>query len=229
MAASFPTHVPAIDERERFIARTYGHLLGAVLAFIGLQVVLFGSGLAEQIAVAMMGVSWLMVLGAFALVGWMASRVAHQVESTTAQYAALAVYVIAEALIFVPLIYLAEGLAPGVVETAGGITVIGFAGLTAIAFATRRDFSFLRGALCWGGMVALMAIVAGVVFGFELGPLFSVAMVAFAGAAVLYDTSNVIHHYPSDRHVAAALELFASVALMFWYVLRLAMALASED
>ena len=47
------------------------------------------------------------------------------------------------------------------------------------------------------------------------------AMVAFAGAAILYDTSNVLRHYPEDRYVAASLELFASTALMFWYVLRL--------
>jgi FtsH-binding integral membrane protein len=46
-------------------------------------------------------------------------------------------------------------------------------------------------------------------------------MVALAGAAVLHDTSKVLHHFPEDRYVAAALELFASVALMFWYVLRL--------
>jgi FtsH-binding integral membrane protein len=46
-------------------------------------------------------------------------------------------------------------------------------------------------------------------------------MIGFAGAAVLYDTSNILHHYPEDRHVAAALGLFSSIALMFWYVLQL--------
>ena len=222
MSAGF--HVaPAYDARERFITRTYVHLLGAVLAFTGLECLLFVSGMAEQIAVAMMGVSWLLVLGAFAIVGFLASRIAHQVESLSAQYLALAVYVIAEVFLFVPLIYLAEGIAPGVVESAAAITIVGFAGLTGVAFATRKDFSFLRGMLCWGGLVALAAIVGSVVLQFELGPLFSIAMVGFAGAAVLYDTSNVIHHYPEDRYVAASLELFASVALMFWYVLRLVM------
>jgi FtsH-binding integral membrane protein len=66
-----------------------------------------------------------------------------------------------------------------------------------------------------------VAIVAGIVFGFHLGTWFSVAMVGLAGAAILYDTSNILHHYPDDRYVGAALELFASVALMFWYVLRI--------
>ena len=75
----------------------------------------------------------------------------------------------------------------------------------------------------WGGIVALVLIVAGVLFGFNLGTFFSIAMVAFAGAAILYDTSNVLHHYPEDRYVGAALQLFASVALMLWYVLRIFM------
>jgi FtsH-binding integral membrane protein len=92
-----------------------------------------------------------------------------------------------------------------------------------VAFATRKDFSFLRGVLMWGGVVAMLAIVGGILFGFELGTWFSVAMVGFAGAAILYDTSNVLHHFPEDRYVGAALQLFASVALMFWYVLRLFM------
>ncbi len=106
-------------------------------------------------------------------------------------------------------------------------TLIGFAGLTAVAFVTRKDFSFLRGMLMWGGVVAMLAIVGGILFGFELGTWFSVAMIGFAGAAILYDTSNVLHHFPEDRYVGAALQLFASVALMFWYVLRLFM--SSDD
>jgi hypothetical protein len=103
------------------------------------------------------------------------------------------------------------------------VTGIGFGGLTAVAFITRKDFSFLRGVLLWAGFGALLLIVAGVIFGFELGTFFSVGMVVFAGAAILYDTSNVLHHYPEDRYVGAALALFASVALMFWYVLRIFM------
>lgn len=73
----------------------------------------------------------------------------------------------------------------------------------------------------WVGILAVGAIVAGAIFGFQLGTWFSVLMVGVAGAAILYDTSNVIHHFPEDRYVGAALQLFASVALMFWYLLRL--------
>jgi FtsH-binding integral membrane protein len=199
------------------------HLLGAILAFTGIELYLFQSGLAERIAQAMLGTSWLLVLGGFVVVSWLSSRVAHSVKSMPAQYAALGAFVVAEAIIFVPLLYIANATAPGVIRSAAAVTLFGFAGLTAVALITRKDFSFLRGLLMWGGIIALVLIVAGALFGFQLGTFFSVAMVALAGASILYDTSNVIHHFPEDRYVAAALELFASVALMFWYVLRLFM------
>jgi FtsH-binding integral membrane protein len=124
-------------------------------------------------------------------------------------------------VIFVPMLYIANAVAPGAIQSAGIMTVIGFAGLTAIAFTTRKDFSFLGALLKWAGVVALLAIVGAVLFGFQLGTWFSVAMVGFAGAAILYDTSNVINNFPEDRYVAAALQLFSSVALLFWYLLRI--------
>jgi len=158
------------------------------------------------------------------VVGWIASRAANSATSKGAQYAGLAGYVVVEALIFVPLLYVAELKAPGVISSAALVTFMGFAGLTGIAFYTRKDFSFLRGIMMWGGIGALILIGASILFGFQLGVFFSVAMVVFAGAAILYDTSNVIHHFPEDRYVGASLQLFASAALMFWYILRLFMA-----
>ena len=126
-----------------------------------------------------------------------------------------------QAIIFVPLLYLADGYAPGAITSAAAVTFLAFTGLSLVAFYTRKDFSFLRGILMWAGIIAMVLIVAGAIFGFQLGTFFSVAMVGVAGEAILYDTSNVLHHYPEDRYVAAALELFASVALMLWYVLRI--------
>ena len=176
----------------------------------------------------MLGGSWLLVLGAFMIVGWLSTNFANSATSKAAQYGGLAAYVVAEAIIFVPLLYVANHFAPGTIQSAGIVTMLGFAGLSAVAFITKKDFSFLRGALMFGMILALVAVVAGALFGFQLGTFFSVAMVGLAGAAILYDTSNVIHHYPEDRYVGAALALFASVALMFWYVLRLMMSLSSS-
>ena len=137
------------------------------------------------------------------------------------QYLALSGFVVAQAIIFVPLLYYAKEVAPGVISSAAIVTLVGFAGLTAIVFFTKKDFSFLRGVLIFGGLCAMILIVSSLIFGFDLGLAFSVGMVAFAGAAILYDTSNVLNHFPEDRYVGAALELFASVALLFWYVIQI--------
>jgi uncharacterized protein len=212
-----------VDSRGKFVSRTYAHLFGAVCGFILIEAALFKTGLADRIAQSLLGVSWLAVLGGFMVVSWLASRTAHLAKSKTAQYAALAAYVVAESLLFVPMLWIANNLAPGVITSAAAVTFVAFAALTALVFLTGKDFSFLRSLLFWGGIVAMVLIFGGVLFGFRLGTYFSVAMVGFAGAAILYDTSNVLHHYQEDRYVAAALELFASVALMLWYVLRLFM------
>lgn len=212
-----------VSTRAEFLSRTYTHLLGAILLFLAIEVFFFETGMAESIAVALLGVNWLLVLGGFVVVSWLASAAAASSASVPLQYLALGGFVFAEAVIFVPMLYVANTVAPGAIESAGAMTAIGFVGLTAIAFATRKDFSVLGALLRWGGVVALLAIVGAVVFGFELGTWFSVAMVGFAGAAILYDTSNVLLRFPEDRYVAAALQLFASVALMFWYLLRLFM------
>lgn len=218
---SVPAASLDVEARGTFIVRTYQHLLGAIVAFTAIEVFLFKSGYAQSIAEAFLSTSWLLVLGGFLVVSWIASHVAHSSRSLGAQYAALAGFVVAEALIFVPLLYIAAKAAPGVIQSAATVTLLGFTGLSAVVFFTRKDFSFLGGILRWGFILALVLIVAGVLFGFELGTYFSVAMIALAGGAILYDTSNVLHHFPQDRYVGAALQLFASVALMFWYVLRL--------
>jgi len=212
-----------VSTRGEFIARTYTHLLGAVALFLAIEVALFQSGWAPVIAQSMLSVNWLLVLGAFMIVGWLASSTAASATSLPAQYAALAAFVAMEAIIFVPMLYLANHIAPGAIQSAGLMTAIGFGGLTAIALTTRKDFSFLGGLLKWGFVVALLAIVGAVLFGFQLGMWFSVAMVGLAGAAILRDTSNVLLNFPEDRYVAAALQLFASVAMLFWYLLRIYM------
>jgi hypothetical protein len=217
-----------VDRRARFIVRTYNHLFGAIVAFAAIEFALFSTGAAESVARVMFGLPWLAILGVFMGASWVSSHYANTATSRGAQYAGLAGYVVIEALIFVPLLYMANRFAPGTIQSAGIVTMLGFGGLSAVAFVTRKDFSFLRGFLFWGGILSIVAIVAGSIFGFQLGTFFSVAMVGFAGAAILYDTSNVLHRFPEDRYVGAALQLFSSVALMFWYVLRLLMSLQSS-
>jgi FtsH-binding integral membrane protein len=213
----------SVDSRSVFISRTYTHLVAGILGFVVIELALFESGLAADIARFMLGMNWFLILGAFMLTGWLASRTAQTSSSIGMQYFAYGAYVLAEALIFVPLLYIADAKAPGTIDSATLITLLGAGGLMVVAHRTRKDFSFLRAVLMYGFWIAIVAMIGGLVFGFQLGTWFSVAMIGFAGAAVLYDTSNIIHYYPEDRYVSAAMQLFASIALMFWYVLRLVM------
>ena len=208
-------------DRSRFITRTYTHLLGAMIGFAAIEYGLFQTPFAEQFALFALQGSWLVILGGFILVSWIASHVAHRVESRAAQYLALAGFVTAEAIIFVPMMYMALMFGPEIIQKAVLVTLGAFVALTAVAMISGRDFSFLRSFLMWGGLVALGVIVMGAVVGFNLGTYFTMGMIGFAGASILYDTSKILRVYPDDRYIAAALELFASIALMLWYVLRL--------
>lgn len=223
-----PVAAATVESRATFIVRTYLHLLGAIVAFVALEVAIFATGANLVMTETMLSVNWLFVLGAFLIVGWLASRVAVRAESKPAQYLALAVYVVAEAVIFVPMLTIVAIRVDGGIESAALITLAGFLGLTWVAFATRKDFSWLGGLVRWGMICALLLIVGGAIFGFRLGTFFSIAMVALAGAAILYDTSNVLHHFRESRYVGAALALFASIALMFWYVLQLILSFSDD-
>lgn len=219
-------------ERHDFIVSTYKHLGAALLAFVVLSAVLMLSGASGAAARMLMGGGkflWLGILGAFMLVGWLATHMADSSDNPQTQLMGLGVYVLAESLIFAPLFGIAQIVAPGAIGAAAFITVLLVGALTWTAFTSKSDFSFLGGILKVGGLVALGTIIAGAVFGFKLGIWFSGIMVAFAGACVLYDTARIIHDYPANRPAGAALHLFASIALMLWYVLRILISLSSSD
>ena len=150
---------------------------------------------------------------------------ANSQTSKPLQYMGLLLYTVAEAIIFLPLLFMVAVRSNSVeiFAQAGIISLSLFAGLTAVVFFTRKDFSFLAPVLTIGFFLALGFIAASLLFGFSIGNLFALLMVAFAGGAILYNTSNVLHKYRTDQHVAASLSLFASVGLLFWYVLQLVM------
>ena len=201
-------------------------LAAAIAAFIGVEVFMFSTGAAQMIAAVMFksgGMGWLVVLGLFMLISYLSERWASSEVSAATQYLGLGVYVVAEAIIFVPLLFIAAYASgdASVILKAGIVSIGLFLGITATVFLTRSDFSFLAPILAIGGFAALGFIVASILFGFTLGNVFAFIMVAFAGTAILYQTSNVLHRFNTNQHVAAALVLFASVALLFWYILRI--------
>lgn len=223
-----------LDERTAFIQRTYMHLSAAVVAFVVLEAVLLTIFPPESvfgILAGMGNMGMFIVFGLFVGASYIANYWASSARSSRGmQYAGLGLYVIAQALIFLPLMsyaYFVAGKNYSIPQSAGMLTAIIFIGLTAMVFLTKADFSWL-GKILWivglavTGLIVVSFILPG---GMGLGIWFSAAMVAFAAAYILYDTSNVLHHYHTDQHVAASLALFASVALLFFYLIRLMAAL----
>jgi len=219
------------SERTAFIRRTYLHLGAAVLAFIGLEGLLLT--LIPRQAVGQflaMGGGWapMIMLVAFMGVSWVAQSWANSGTSSGIQYLGLGLFVVAEALIFVPLMHTAMRFGPEIPIQAGLITATVFAGLTAIMFVTKADLT------SWGSYLGIAGIgmfavgVLGMIFGFSLGLFFSGAMVVLLCGYILYDTSNVMHRFQTNQHVAASLALFASIATMMWYVTRILTSMRDE-
>lgn len=217
-----------LSERRAFIRRTYAHVFGGIMGFIALEALYFTTGLADRIAFAI-GPNWWMALLAFIFVSWIAERWAHSGASIGKQYLGLSLYVFAESIIFVPLLWIAGTMGPDIIPTAAFITMAVFGSLTFFVFVTKKDFSFMRNFLFVGSIAALGVIFASMIFGFDLGFIFAAAMVLLLCGYILYDTSNIIHHYRTDQHVGAALALFGSIATLFWYILRIVMIFASDD
>ncbi|MDZ4817987.1 MAG: Bax inhibitor-1 family protein [Planctomycetota bacterium] len=224
----------AVDERAGFLRKTYAHLLGAVLAFAALEAVLLTSGFAEKYVNFLTGLhTWapFILLGGMMLVSYVASSWAQSTTSKGMQYAGLGLYVALQAVLFMPILYIINTHMPDrhLIETAGIITALIFGALTAIVFATGANFNWLRSVLVISGIAAMIAIGAGAIMGFSLGIWFSAAMILFACGWILYDTSAIMREYRTDQYVAASLALFASVMILFFYVLRFLMQFTSND
>jgi FtsH-binding integral membrane protein len=226
----------SVDERADFIGKTYLHLGGAILAFAALTAGLLQTNFAEVIAKTALGngpIGYLIFFGCFFAASWLANSWAQSSTSASMQYGGLGLYVVAEAIFFAPLLWIASTFGgPEVIPTAGVLTAIVFLGLTAIVYMTRYNFSFLGPALSVVGFGVMALFLVSMVMGYSLSSLgiwLPAGMVVFAGLYILYDTSNVLHNYRVGQHVAASLALFSSVTLLFWYMIRLVMAMKSEE
>ncbi len=236
---SIAADAPA-TERLAFIKRTYLHLALAVYALVTLEFIYF-QVFAEQMETYMpqlLGSYWILAMfAAFVGAGWIARAWADSETSVGKQYAGLGLYVVAESIFLAPLLWVANHYVTQIgdytfspIAVAGVLTFFVFAGLTGGVLLSKADFSFLGPALGIGGMLAFGVIIASFFFpGMLSGLWFPVAMVVLASGYVLYDTSNILHHYRTSQHVAASLALFASVALLFWYILRIVIAMSSRD
>ncbi len=217
-------------DRTKFIRQTYLHVSIAVVGFILLELVLFSTGIAENIAYVLTKsrYTWVFVLAAFAFISFRVVSWCKASVSLQNQYLALFVYILAESIIFVPVLYTASYYAPGTIEVMTFMTLFLLVSLFGIALLTKKNFSFLKSSITIAGMLAIGAVVLGIVFGFSPSIFFSFAMLSLAGLCILYHTTNLVN-YHTHQYVAAGLGLFASFMLLFWYVMRIGLILMGED
>lgn len=224
MTDALVAHSSEIEQAD-FYKKTYLHVALSILAFIGVETVLLKVVPVELIAMMFKtSYTWLLIIGVFWLASFLANKWSMS-QSRSTQYLGLGFYIVFEAVIFLPILYIAIGYSGGgaVIFQAAMLTIAMFAGLSLVAFTSKKDFSFLRNIIIIGGFLSLGLIVAGAIFGFNLGLWFSVGMVILASASILYETSKLKNVYTTGQYVGASLQLFASIMLLFWYILRILM------
>lgn len=230
MSQGFDFNIFNVQEvsRVEFIRKTYSHVALAILAFVGFEFLLLNTEIGLNIGIKMAS-SPIIVLVLFIAGSWIANKWAAEPGNIQKQYFGLFLYAFLYALIFLPMfLYLMfspsfEGQVTNIIGQSAVLTAGLFTGLSAVALFSKKDFSFLRSIVMIGSFIALGLIVAGYLFGFDLGVWFSGAMVLLMGASILYQTSQLVHRYHTSQHVAAALGLFASFMTMFYYIISIFM------
>lgn len=223
----------AVDERVAFIRRVYVHLLGATALFVACCVLFMQTGIIHAPMTSLLkgGQWWLLLIG-FMAASYAAQAMANSRAGAGVQYLGLGMYSVLQAVIFYPLMLMVTRQPNGgdLLVQSGTVTMVIFGVLTAIVMLTRSDFSFLRNVLWLATIGATVFILVGAFFGgFSMGLIFVTAMIVLFSGWILYDTSNVLHHYHTSQHVAASLALFSSLTTLFWYVIRLMSILNSDD
>lgn len=121
--------------------------------------------------------------------------------------------------------YLAMDNGSLVLQALGGTALVFFS-LSAYALTTRKDFSFMRGFLFTGIIIAIVAsigILIASILGHEVS-VFSAAisalMVLLMSGFILYDTSRIIHGGETN-YLRATTELYLDIYLLFVHLLNL--------
>jgi FtsH-binding integral membrane protein len=201
------------------------------------------------------GFSWILVLLLFVGITVWAQRLALSEASRAMQYVGLGIAVLAQSLLMQPILWLllmqfgdhvvissysAETMSrhyamhmnahtTALVLQAALITLAIFVGLTAVAFTSKKDFSFLRGILSMSMFGLIGVALSSVIFGFSLGALFCGLAVLVIGGYILYQTSLIMARFPPSAHVGAAVMLFTTIATLFRLVLQILMLFGRRD
>lgn len=217
--------------RVAFLRKVYGHVFACILGLCAVVGIMRVTDLDIQFLQLVSGIPYggLVFIVGFMGASWIAQKMAYSQTSRSTQYLGLGLYTVAWGVMISPLIVVATVFLgdSAIVAQAGVLTLTIFGGLTAVVFFTKADFSFLRGIVVVGSFAAMGIILVSFIpgLGISTGLWFSVAMVALMSITILWETSEIYHRFPESAYVAAALALFSSVATLFFYVLRILIAM----
>ena len=209
----------AVDERVGFIRKTYLHLtaeLGAVglLAWMGTQVPLL-----QSLALALWS-NFIIYFACFLGASFITRKLLAGHKPMSAQYLGAGIWVFLLGLLVTPLVMIAPGaiLAQGFV-----LTLCAFVGITAYVFTTKKDFSYIGGALSMATMILIgIAFLSFFMGGMGSGfPWFSVLAALLMCGWILYDTSRMLHHRRVGEHVAASVDLLVDFVYLFIHIVIL--------
>jgi len=246
VAGSVSQATPAV--RIAFLRKVYAMFGAAIAVWMGTAVLVTSNTALLETAAGIMRFGFfgvLLLLGGAFFILHLTSR-----GSTPVAMLGLAVFGVVEGFLTAPLIYVALASSQGlplydaagqlmaiepsllltgnnIVTQAFGLTVGVFGGLSVYALTTKRDYSWMRGAL-WMGFFGLFAIgIMAAFFGIGenivSGWGFPLAFVVLMGGFVLYDTQNIMNRYSEDMASMAAAKLMIDFIIMFKYMLMLLM------
>jgi modulator of FtsH protease len=125
--------------------------------------------------------------------------------------------------------YVALANGPSIVLQALGGTGLIFFALSGYALTTRKDFSFMRGFLFTGLIVAIVAMLLNIFLNIPvLSLVISAAVIMIMSGLILFDTSRIIHGGETN-YIRATVALYLNVYNIFIHLLHLISALSGRD
>ena len=213
----------AVDERLVFLRKTYGLLTLQILLVGALSALLIrNEELMMQVTRLLFGRIFVF-LAVIVGVAFLTRTMLRPDRSLSVQVGAAAIWVLFFSAITAPICYMAAQQTGSylIVGQALILTVCVFGALTTYVLTTKKDFSYLRGAI-WIGTVSLFALVMILSFMGSAGQAWiPFAYVVLLGAYTLYDTSQILHRRPVTQFVAASVDLLYDFVLMFLYILMI--------
>jgi FtsH-binding integral membrane protein len=234
LAGSIPVALTDTRTRLAFLRKVYALFGGAMIVWAGTALAVISNEALLQWAMNLFGgflPMLLVFLGSFFILRVTAA-------SFPLNILGLGLFGVLEGFLSAPLIFyaLASGATEatttaeilasgsGLLAQAFGLTAIVFGGLSAYAITTKRDFSFLRGAL-WIGFFLLLGIgllsMLGIGEGFVMGWGWSAAWVLLMSGFVLFDTQNIMRRFPANMAASAAAILLIDFVILFKHILLL--------